>query len=108
MFYAYVKQAKQGELAEGENPMHTIRIGAEEFAALEEKRDMYLSNGWELAEESEWVDGGETVEGETQEDGSVVTSDGEVIAAEDIADAEEVLAAAEAEAAAIEEVKEAE
>lgn len=59
--YSYLKIAKQGELAEGENPMHTIRIGAEEYPALEEKRQGYLAAGWEQAEESEWEGADEEV-----------------------------------------------
>lgn len=61
MFYAYVKQAKVGELAEGENPFHTIRIGAEDELLLAEKRAQYLENGWENAEESEWEGTDESV-----------------------------------------------
>jgi len=61
MLYAFVKKAKEGELAEGENPMHTIRIGADDELLLAEKRAGYLEGGWENAEETEWTGTDESV-----------------------------------------------
>jgi len=55
MEYAFVKQAKTGELAEGENPFNVIRIGAESVDELAEKKIHYLTDGYEAADESEWT-----------------------------------------------------
>jgi hypothetical protein len=102
MAYAFVKKAKIGELAEGENPMMVIRVSEE---ALENYLNPVQAEDekWELATEEEWKEDGETVLGETQEDGSVVTSDGEVMSAEEVVEAAEVLAKAEAELESVDE-----
>ena len=46
MEYLFVKKAKEGELPEGENRMHTIRIAPDTLQT-------YLDAGWEVADESD-------------------------------------------------------
>ncbi len=54
MLHKYVKQLKQGELAEGEYPYMVVRLSDELLEGLLEQERNLLANGYEEADGSEY------------------------------------------------------